>query len=205
MRTLSRIAVAGLALACAPGLGGCYLLHDSGDPSEIDAAIGFDTGTDPFFDAGPDAGLDGGWDAGFDAGWDAGPTGRDAEPPVGPPPNPETCRIDPPPFQAPILETRWPDDPDMAHGSSVHVCSTPVVADPDPSDGLGDPVIGFISYATLRGEERGILRLWNPRTHETISYPPDESELGVFEATGNLAAGDLDGDGDVEFVGMGVY
>lgn len=206
MRTLIRFGLAGLALACSTGIGGCYLLHGSDEPSDFDGSLppGLDAGT-PTFDAGPDASMDAGFDGGFDAGVDGGTTGRDAEPPLGPPPNPETCRIDPPPFRPPVLETRWPDDPDMIHGSSVHVCSTPVVVDPDPRDGVIDPVVGFVSYATLRGEERGILRIWNPRTHETVSYPTDEAELGVFEATGNIAAGDLDGDGDVEFVGMGVY
>lgn len=206
MRTLTRIAVALLLSASASGLSGCYLLHASGGPTPFDGAVAWDAGT---FDAGPDAtGFDGGpppIDSGYDSGLDAGVPGRDAEPPVGPPPDPETCRIDPPPFRAPVLETRWPDDPAMAHGSSIHVCSTAVVVDPDPADGLGDSVVGFVSYATLRGEERGIMRLWNPRTHETISFPSDEAELGVMEATGNLAAGDLDGDGDIEFLGMGVY
>ncbi|MCB9591252.1 MAG: hypothetical protein H6719_00855 [Sandaracinaceae bacterium] len=209
MRTIRSIAVAGLAMVTATSLSGCYLFHS--DP-EFDGSIppGFDGGTPLPFDAGPDATvlMDAGVpgiDAGEDGGLDAATPGADAEPPLERPPNPEGCRIEPPPFRGPVLETRWPDDPAMIHGSSVHVCSTPVAVDPDPSDGLGDTVVGFISYATLRGEERGILRIWNPRTHETISYPPDEAELGVMEATGNIAAGDLDGDGDIEFVGMGVY
>jgi len=198
------------ALFIVPSLAsGCYQMHGDGDiivPGTDGEVARRDAGSVGFDGAPPDGGFDGGVDAGWDGGYDAGSTpGRDAEPPLGRPPNPDSCRIDPPAFRAPVLEHRWPDDPDMAHPSSVHVCATPVAIDPDPSDGLGDTVISFISYATLRGEERGILRIWDPRTHETISYPNDETELGVFEATGNVAAGDLDGDGDIEFVAMGVY
>ncbi|MCZ7680447.1 MAG: hypothetical protein M5U28_17460 [Sandaracinaceae bacterium] len=108
------------------------------------------------------------------------------------------------PFTDPVMEARWPDGP-MAHADSVHVCSTPAVLDLDPTDGLDDPVVIFPSYATLSGEERGVLRMWNPRTHETISYPQMDGELGPFEATGNVAAGDIDGDGRSEVVAMGIY
>ncbi len=190
-------------------LSGCFLMHSLGDSASDDGAVGL-------VDSGPvsiDAGADGDVDAAgsrFDAGHDAGvdgavAPGRDAAPRPPRPPDPESCRVEPPPFRAPVLEARWPDDPAMNHPSSTHVCSTAVVLDPVPADGLDSPVVGFISYATLRGQERGILRIWNPRTHETVSFPNDETELGSMEATGSLAAGDIDGDGDVEFVGMGVF
>ncbi|MBX3271574.1 MAG: hypothetical protein KF729_15010 [Sandaracinaceae bacterium] len=208
MRTLARIVVVvAQAMASAAGLGGCYLLHGSGPATDGDSGTpGTDAGSFTPFDAGPDASLDAGVDGGWDAGYDAGTSmGRDAEPPLGPPPDPETCRIDPPPFRRPRLETRWPDDrSNLAHSSSVHVCATPVAVDPDPFDGVADSVVSFISYATLARQERGILRIWNPRTRETVSYPP-EPEPGVFEATGNVAAGDVDGDGYVDFVAMGVF
>src|SRR5690606_34516625 len=107
-------------------------------------------------------------------------------------------------FTDPVQETRWPDGP-MAHSDSVHVCSTPVVLDLDPTDGLDDPIVIFPSYATLSGEERGILRMWNPRTRETISYPALDGELGVVEATGNAAVGDIDGDGRSEVLMNSIF
>lgn len=183
-------------------LGGCWMSHqftEAGVDLPDGAIIGPD-GEIIFPDAGD---IDGGMDGGVDGGFDAGP---DVEPPPPTPPNPDTCRIEPTifAFDDPVLETRWPSGP-MAHSASVHVCSTPVVVDPDPTDGIDQPVISFVSYATLRGEERGILRIWNPATGSTISYPPTDSELGVFEATGNVATGDIDGDGFPEFLGMGVF
>ncbi len=42
-------------------------------------------------------------------------------------------------------------------------------------------------------------------TNTTITSPSDEADPGVLEATGNLAAGDLDGDGHNEIVGAGAY
>ena len=209
MRIPHRPAALSLLFISAALLSGCYEIHGSEDPPPLPDGGRVD-GRVLRPDAGPDAGRDGGFffDGGPDAG-DAGPdsavVGVDAAPPLGRPPNPEGCRVEPPPFRDPVLEARWPDNPDMEHPSSVHVCSTAVSLDPFPADGLDDPVIGFISYATLRGEERGILRIWNPRTHETVSYPTDSTELGQMEATGSLAAGDLDGDGDAEFIGMGVF
>ncbi|HEY8427172.1 MAG TPA: FG-GAP-like repeat-containing protein [Sandaracinaceae bacterium] len=193
--------VATLAAVLASG---CYLSHGRGDGMDggnpPDGTVVRPDGSVP-----PDGGVDSGRDAGPDAGPDGG-MGPDAEPPVGPPPNPERCRIEPEvfPFTDPVQEARWPDGP-MAHPESVHVCSTPVVIDLDPTDGLDDPVVIFPSYATLSGEERGVLRIWNPRTHTTISYPPMDGELGVLEATGNVAAGDIDGDGRNEIVAMGIH
>jgi hypothetical protein len=201
-----------VVISLAAGLAsGCYLSHPlAGEPARPDGGVGSDDGGGPDRDGGrrPDAGLrrDAGPDAGPDEMDGGGVIGVDAEPPPPPPPDPTTCRTGPDifPFERPVQETRWPDGP-MAHTSSVHVCATPVVLDMDPSDGLNDPVVAFVSYATLRGEERGILRMWNPRTHETVSYPPFDGELGVFEATGNVAAGDVDGDGQNEILGMGVF
>ncbi len=173
------------------------VIRPDGSVPPDDGGVRFDG--DVVLDSGPEAGTD------LDAGPDA-TTGRDAEPPLPRAPDPTSCRIEPDifPFTDPVMETRWPDGM-ITHNASVHVCATPVVIDVDQSDGVNDPVVGFISYATLRGEERGILRIWNPRTHTTISHPTSEMELGIFEATGNIAAGDIDGDGYAEFVGMGVY
>ncbi|AKF06482.1 Hemolysin-related protein RbmC [Sandaracinus amylolyticus] len=176
----------------------------------------FDGGPD--FDAGPDFDggheLDGGdaGDGGGDAGmrWDA--SGRDAEPPVGGPPDPTTCRIVPEihPFDDPVLETRWPErGGTMSDPASWHVCATPLVIDLTPNDGEDlEPVVVFVSYDSLgSGSEYGTLRIWDPRTETTISYPTATGPMGPFgplEPSTNLAAGDLDGDGDNEIVGMGV-
>ncbi len=209
-RMYERIFAAGLVALVVTGASGCYLVH-----GDSDAAIQPDAGVDGAIvvapdgrvlsDAGTDAGVDGGIDAGVDAGTDAAVVGVDAEPPVGPTPDPSTCRVEPTiaPFTDPIQERSWPDGP-MDHMDAVHVCSTPMVADLDASDGQHDPVVAFVSYTTLRHVERGYLRIWNPRTHETISYPSDAAEPGVMEATGNLAIGDLDGDGRAEIIGQGV-
>ncbi len=211
---LARRMLAGLIALAAMGASGCYLSHPAGDlPDRLDGGP-FDAGPRPDGwvppDGGRDAGRDSGRDSGLDSGVDAGPEGgiigRDAEPPLGPPPDPTTCRIEPEifAFTDPVQETRWPDGP-IAHSDSVHVCSTPVVLDLDPTDGLDDPIVIFPSYATLSGEERGILRMWNPRTRETISYPALDGELGVVEATGNAAVGDIDGDGRSEVLMNGIF
>lgn len=207
MRLLSRPAVCGLLALGAFTLPGCYLLHGWGDDSDLDSGVIL--GPDGEVIRPDSSSRDAGSDARFshDAGHDAGIVGRDAEPPPPSPPDIASCRIEPSiePFRDPVLEVRWPDEPGMAHPSSVHVCATPVVIDAVPADGYDDILVAFVSYATLRGEGRGIMRLWNPRTHTTVSFPADETELGDMEATGNLAAADLDGDGDIEFVGMGVF
>src|SRR5690606_35159866 len=197
--------VASLIVLIASTASGCYLSHPAGLAVERDAGP-HDAGPQPDGWVQPDGAMDAGLDSGHDAGLDGGTVGRDAEPPLGSPPNPSTCRIEPEifPFTNPIEEARWPDGP-MAHSDAVHVCSTPVVIDLDPTDGLDDPVVIFPSYATLRGEERGILRIWNPRTRETVSYPPMDGELGVVEATGNVAAGDIDGDGRNEILANGIH
>lgn len=193
--------------------GGCYISHsrdgESGHPDGGIVVLPDGGWLLPDGNVVPpsDASVDESADSSTDAGLDADTPAPDVEPPVGPPPNPARCRIEPEvhPFRAPVLEARWPDDGTvMEHNSSVHVCSSPVVIDPDPSDGVNHPVVAFPTYATLRGEERGILRIWDPRARTTISYPP-AGELGVFEATGNIAAGDIDGDGFAEFLGQGVY
>lgn len=209
MRLLARSVWLGPVLFAHVLATGCYLNHGTSvegfpDGTTIgpDGEIILPDGAIPEIDGGFDSGP-----VGFDAGFDGGTPGIDAEPPLEPAPDPETCRIEPviEPFRSPALESRWPDDPMMRHPSSVHVCSTPVVLDAVPGDGFDDPVVAFVSYATLRGEERGILRIWNPRTRTTVSWPSDETELGLLEATANVAAADLDGDGDVEFVAMGVF
>jgi len=149
-------------------------------------------------DAGPDATVT------LD---DAGPVGVDAgvEPPLGRPPNPTSCVIEPTifPFDNPVLEYRWPNGP-VVHSDSVHVSATPLVIDLEPDGEDLEPVIVFTSYPPLgRGANPGILRIVDPRTDTTISYPPDEGGRGVLEATTNLAAGDIDGDGRNEIVGFG--
>lgn len=212
MTPIGRAFTAGSLVATIAVLSsGCYLSHGTGGGPGSDGGNRPDGGSRPDGwvgppDTGVDSGRDAGVDSGVDSGRDSGMIGRDAEPPVGPPPDPTRCRIEPEvfPFTDPVQEARWPDGP-MAHMDSVHVCSTPAVLDLDPTDGLNDPVVIFPSYATLSGEERGVLRIWNPRTHETVSYPATDGELGPLEATGNVAAGDIDGDGRNEILAMGIY
>ena len=183
---------------------------DGGTDATRDADASFDADTDSGFDADTDSGFDAGLDAevdsGFDAMIDAG--GVDAEPPVGPHPNPDTCRIVPTvyPFDDPVLEYEWPNGP-VVHAGDVHVCMTPLVIDLMPVPGADlQPVLVFVSYPSLgRVPSPGILRIVDPRTDTTISYPPREDQEGVLEATANLAAGDINNDGENEIVGLGTF
>lgn len=179
--------------------GGCYLSHGTDRASGgRDAGVRGDGSV-----LADGAALDARDDAPRDAGRDGGP---DAEPIEEPPPDPAVCRTEPEihPFDAPILEYRWPNG-SVTHTDFVHVCSTPVVIDLEPTGGELTPEIVFVSYSVLgREEPGGMLRIVDPRTDTTISYPPHDGELGVLEASGNLAAGDLDGDGRNEIVGIGV-
>jgi hypothetical protein len=210
--------LAALALAA---LAGCYRSHEIDplllpDGARLDGGAPRDTGIVLAPDArlGRDAG-DGGLpplDAPLpgDAGTDAR-IGRDAEPRIQPPPDPTTCRIEPEihPFRDPVLERRWPENGGaMTETASVHVCATTVVADLQPNDGEDlQPVVVFASYDSLGDSEHGTLRIWDPRSETTISYPEIVGPMGPFgplEPSTNLAVGDLDGDGDLEIVGMGV-
>jgi hypothetical protein len=199
------------------GASGCYLTNerDEGEAGVRDA--GRDAGARP--DAARDAFLMDGEtppdafetpeeDGGRDAGTDAFLGAPDAsEPPLEPPPDPTSCRVVPAidPFDAPILERSWPGGRSVERPGFVNVCATAVVIDPDATDG-GDlhPVVAFVSYAMLE-DEQGVLRIWDPITDETITYPPDPARAGPFEASTNIAAGDIDGDGRAEFVGLGVF
>ncbi len=134
-------------------------------------------------------------------------TAPDAPPPLPREPNPASCRIEPTifPFDDPVLEYRWPTGP-VTRADSVHVSMTPLVIDLEPSrDEDLEPVLVFTSYPSLgRDNPPGVLRIVDPRTNTTISNPDTEDAMGVLEATGNLAAGDIDGDGRNEIVGLGV-
>jgi len=206
-------------LACAPA---CYLTNgpDEGEAGPRDASSR-DASRDAFapIDASGDVFLRDGdmlpdvfepepVDGGRDVGTDAFAGAPDAlEPALEAPPDPSSCRVDPviDPFDAPVLERSWPGTTTIFRPSSVNVCMTPVVIDPDSTDG-GDihPVVGFISYGSLE-DEQGFLRMWDPITNDTITWPSDPMQTGPFEASTNIAAGDIDGDGFAEFVGLGVY
>ncbi len=150
-----------------------------------------------------------------EAGWDANQAPDawepDVEPPLDPPPDPTTCRIEPTvhPFDGAVLERRWPEQGGfVVNPASLHVCATPLVIDLTPHEGEDlHPVVVFVSYDSLGDSESGMLRIWDPRNETTLSYPETTGPMGPFgplEPSTNLAAGDLDGDGDNEIVGLGV-
>ena len=219
MRPLALTAL--VSMQAAWMLGGCYLAHeiDSADAvyadgGRPDRTLGTDTtsATDSGTDSGPDAGrvVDAGVDFGIDA-FEFADVGidvwaPDAPPPLEPPPDPSTCRVAPviDPFDAPVLLNHWPDQSRISNPDSIQVCATPVVIDLDTRDGNVHPVVVFTSYDVLGEGENGTLRIWDPITQGTISNPADGTPTGVLEGSTNLAAGDLDGDGVSEIVGMGV-
>lgn len=205
-----------LALSCVPAVGACYLTNtrDEGEAGPRDAGrdahfVSIDASRDVYLHDGeappdifelPDVGTDVGTDARFGA--------PDAlEPALEGHPDPTGCLVRPAidPFDAPVLERWWPGGRTVERPAFVHVCATPVVIDPDSTDG-GDlhPIVAFVSYESLE-DEQGVLRLWDPITDETTSYPSDPLQTGPFEASTNIAAGDIDGDGFAEFVGLGVF
>ncbi len=207
-----------VAIALLPG---CYLAHeddgeagrrdagrdagsrfdgDAGDASDAQDDAG-DSAMDPDSPVTPDAGVDAGVDASVDA------SRPDAPPPLDPPPDPTSCRVDPviDPFTTPILEQRWPGTTSFYNAGAIQVCAMPVVIDLDPREGDIQPVVVFTSYADLNRTEDAYLRIWDPRTDITISYPASGADIPVLEASTNLAAGDLDGDGVSEIVGIGTY
>ena len=207
-RPIARAAAGVLLLSQALAATGCYLLHTPPGTS-VDGAEGHDGGQGSLDGRvpSPDATVaDGAFDGGTDSALPAD-GGSDAEPPELPPPPPGRCRTTPTvhPFRDPVLEYRWPNH-GVVHSDSINVCSTPLVIDLTPDGRSIEPVLVFVSYPPLgRDEPPGVLRIVDPRTDTTVSFPAAEGELGVLEATGNLAAGDIDGDGRNEIVGLGVY
>jgi hypothetical protein len=205
-----------LALAVLVSMiGGCYLAHEVGgdgtlgDGSRLDGSS-FDARANADADARADADADTGVDSGTDT-FVMPDTGvdvwaPDAPPPLGPHPDPSTCRVEPviDPFDAPVLLNRWPDSSMISNPGSTQVCATPVVMDLDTRDGVIHPVVIFTSYDVLGEGENGTLRIWDPITQVTLSNPADGTPTGVLEGSTNLAAGDIDGDGVAEIVGIGV-
>lgn len=204
----------------------CYRTHDGEPFGGFDGSLPDGAAVDARSDSGRrDAAIqDGGRDATvrdmnefdapdtFDAGVDLGvpmDLGPDAPPPLEPPPDPSVCRVVPEifPFTDPVLEYRWPNSPPLAYSDAVHVCATPLVVDVNPDGTTVQPEIVFISYNTHGGRDgvvEGVLRIVDPQTDTTITYPNDGITTGPFEATTNVAAADLDGDGRAEIVGIGV-
>ncbi|MBN8613382.1 MAG: VCBS repeat-containing protein [Deltaproteobacteria bacterium] len=206
-----------LALCCVPAVGACYLTNtrEEGEAGPRDAGrdahVSIDASRDVYLHDGelpPDVFEMPVLDGGIDVGTDAILGAPDAlEPALEAHPDPSGCLVRPAidPFDAPVLERWWPGGREVERPAFVHVCATPVVIDPDSTDG-GDihPIVAFVSYESLE-DEQGVLRMWDPMTDETVSYPADPLQNGPFEASTNIAAGDIDGDGFAEFVGLGVY
>ena len=196
-----------LILVLVTGCYDSYLVGEGPDGARRDsgrseAGVDADRLDAPGFDGSIDVGPD---VRGIDVGPDALPDSGEPPPPPRPP-NPETCRIEPEifPFDAPVQEYRWPNEP-VPFSDSVHVSSTPLVIDLDPTDGTAlEPVLVFVSYPPMgRSEEPGVLRIVDPRTDTTITNPEDESTFPFLEGTTNLAAGDIDNDGRNEIVALG--
>ncbi len=165
-----------LTVAVTTLTSGCYLFHTKEDGGGIDGAAPDAPGVDGSgLDASvPDAGLD----APIDAPADGGP---DAEPPDEPPPLPGRCRTEPviSPFTDPVLEYEWPSSA-VVHRAAIHVCATPVVLDLDPMGDELHPNIIFVSYEALsRDIVGGYLRIVDPRTDTTITYPALEGTIPV--------------------------
>lgn len=210
----SALGALGIALALVPG---CYLSNRRAEADGAPRDAGRDAPLSPGLDAGDagplpfDAPLLADTDAGFspdapDARLVDGAVSRpDAAPPVERPPDPSTCRIEPTihPFDDPVLEVRWPGMRPLVDPSAINVCATPLVIDLDTTDGPElEPVVVFVSYEDIG--TGGYLRIWNPRTDETITFPDDTISSRVLEESTNLAAGDIDGDGRSEIVGQGL-
>lgn len=200
-----------LSLYLSVGCYDSYLVGEGPDSGRRDdsgtAEGGIDAPDDsdiPELDVGPDGEFPDTPE--FDGGPDGFISPDSGEPPPPPrPPNPETCRIEPEifPFDAPVQEYRWPNEP-VPFGDAVHVASTPLVIDLDPTDSEDlEPVLVFVSYPPMRREEPGVLRIVDPRTDTTITNPADESTFPFLEGTTNLAAGDIDNDGKNEIVALG--
>ena len=210
------LALSAAALFSATALSGCYDIY--GLSTDVDPSLRADADVDidERIDEGvlPEAGLDGSTDGAVDGAIDGGidaelplPDGALVEPPEPDPPSPNACRTTPTihPFEDPVPEFEWPSGP-VVQSDSIHVSSTPLVIDLEPDGVTIEPEVVFVSYPPLRSrdgvEPPGVLRIWDPKADTTITHPPTEAEQGILEATTNIAAGDIDGDGNNEIVGL---
>jgi hypothetical protein len=108
--------------------------------------------------------------------------------------DPVTCevRVEPEPFEV-TLEWSWPGD-DIILPEYDQPISAPVVVDLD-----GDRIPEVVFSATLRGEWRdAVLRAIRGDTGEDVWVV--QNELYRLNGRASIAAGDIDGDGNVEIL-----
>ena len=138
-------------------------------------------------------------------------------------PSPRSARDAAPPTCARlqmVLEDRWPfAEEALDHPGRVHVTSTPLVLPPAVEGRAAR--LAFVSHGPLVDTEGravgdgpletgrmavelgGVLRIVDLASRRTISW--SDPAIRALAPTATLAAGDLDGDGELELVALGSY